>query len=131
MLRQVLAACVALGLIVLAYATGFPNVGGVLILSSLYVALLSVLRSGALSSSWLRGQSSFSIRYAMRLEFVKAMICAGIGVDGLAAFGVGRGYIGWSDLTAVVLLTWVMVWAAGTCLFLVRWFAAYLVARAP
>jgi hypothetical protein len=130
-LRQVLVAGVALGFIFLAYAKGFPNVGGVLILSTLYVALWSLLKSGAFSASWLQRQSSFSIKYAMRIEFAKAMICAGIGVDGLAAMIVGWRYLGGAEITDVVLLTWIMVWGAGSCLFLVRWFAACLVARAP
>jgi hypothetical protein len=128
-LRQVLAAGIAIGLVVLAYAMRFPNVGGILVLSTLYVAIWSLLKSGAFSASWLQRQSSFSIENAMLLEFAKAMICAGIGVDSLAAFRVSRGFVAWSDLTAVVLLTWVTVWAAGTCLFLVRWFAATLIAR--
>jgi hypothetical protein len=130
-LRQVLVAGVALGFIFLAYAKGFPNVGGVLILSTLYVALWLLLKSGAFSASWLQRQSSFSIKNAMRFEFAKAMICAGIGVDGLAAMLVGGLYFRGAELTTIVALTWIMAWGAGTCLFLVRWFAAYLVARAP
>jgi hypothetical protein len=122
-------ACVALGFVVLAYAMGFPNVGGVLTLSTLYVALWSLLKSGAFSTSWLQGQSLFSIGNAARLEFAKTMICAGIGVDGLAAMMVGYRSLGGAGLADIVLLTWIIVWAAAVCAFLARWLAAYLTAR--
>jgi hypothetical protein len=131
-LRQLLAACAAVGLIVLAFATGFPNVGGVLILSTLYVMVWSLLKSGALSTSWLQHLSPSSLKNASLIEFAKAMICAGLGVDGLAAMLMGWKYrmIGQNeDLRDIILLTWLLLWFAGIGLFLVRSFAAYLFAR--
>jgi hypothetical protein len=131
-LRQLLAICAAVGLIVLAFALGFPNVGGVLILSTLYVVVWTLLKSGALSTSWLQRLSPSSLKNASRIEFAKAMICAGIGVDGLAAMLIVWRYrmIGQNeDLRDIILLTWLLLWIAGIGLFLVRSYAAYLLAR--
>jgi hypothetical protein len=129
-LRQVPAVCVALGPVVLAYAMGFHAVGEALVLSGLCVALWSLLRSGALSALWLQRQSLLSIKNAARWEFAKAMICAAIGIDGLAAALEGERYTFWV-FSRTVLLAWIVVWVAIACLFLVRWFAAYLVSIRP
>jgi hypothetical protein len=88
-LRQIIAVCVAVGIIVLSYAMGFPNVGAVLILSGLYVAVLTFLRSGVFSTSWLGRHTSSSVKHAARLELAKAMVCAGIGLDGIEAVVFG------------------------------------------
>jgi hypothetical protein len=128
-LHQIIAVCLAIGLIVLSYAVGFPNVGAVLILSGLYVAVWMFLRSGVFSTSWLERHTSSSVKHAARLEFAKAMICAGIGIDGILALLWGRGYIPRNDLTNVVLITWLMLTVVGIGLFLTRWFAAYLMTR--
>jgi hypothetical protein len=128
-LRQIIAVCVAIGLIVLLYAVGFPNVGAVLILSGLYVAVLAFLRSGAFSTSWLQHHTSSSVKHAARVELAKAMICAGIGIDGIEALLLGRRYVPNNDLTNIVLITWLMLTVVGIGLFLVRWFAAYLLTK--
>jgi hypothetical protein len=116
-----------IGLVVLLYKLGFPNVGAVSILAGLYVLVLSLLRSGAFSTIWLERHTSRSARHAARFELAKALICAGIGVDGLAAFIVGWRYFPKNDLTDILLITWLLLVAIGVCLYLARSFAAYLV----
>jgi hypothetical protein len=108
------------------YAAGYPNVGGILLLSGLYVLVFALLHSGAFSTSWLQQQTSLSIKHAARFEFAKAMICGGIGIDGLEAFAAARGHVPDNELTNIILLTWLILWVVGVCLFLVRSFAAYL-----
>jgi hypothetical protein len=113
------------GLVGLLYKLGFPNIGAALALAGLYVVVLALLRSGVFSTSWLERHTGLSARYAARLELAKALICAGIGVDGFIAL-----IVGWSphnDLTGILLLTWLLLMTIGVCLFLVRSFAAYLV----
>src|SRR5258708_37109163 len=114
------------GLVVLLYKLGFPNVGAVTILAGLDVPVLSLLRSGAFSTTWLERHTSRSARHAARLELAKALICAGIGVDGLATFLVGWRYVPLNDLTDILVITWLLLVAVGVCLFLARSFAAYL-----
>ena len=50
------------GLVVLLYALGFPNVGAVCILAGLYVIVFSLLRSGAFSTTWLEPHTPLSAR---------------------------------------------------------------------
>ena len=40
--------------IAILYATGFPNIGGVLLLSGLLVSAIAFVKSGAISTSWLQ-----------------------------------------------------------------------------
>jgi hypothetical protein len=115
------------GLVVLLYALGFPNVGAACILAGLYVIVFSLLRSGAFSTTWLERHTPLSARRAMRLELAKALICAGIGVDGLFAFVHDWRYVPRNDLTDILLVTWLLLVVIGVCLFLARSFAAYLV----
>jgi len=116
-----------IGLVVLLYVFGFPNVAAVSMLAGLYVVVLSLLHSGAFSTSWLERHTPVSARRAMRLELAKALICAGVGVDGLIAFIVGWRHVPRNDLTDILLITWLLLMTVGVCLFLARSFAAYLV----
>jgi hypothetical protein len=115
------------GLVVFLFELGFPNVGALLALSGLYVVVFSLLRSGAFSTTWLERHTSLSARHASRVELAKALICAGIGVDGLRALLIDprRGLD--NGLADILILTWGLLLVVGVCLFLVRSFAAYLV----
>ena len=110
------------------YAAGFPSLGGALLLSGVLVFAFTVVKSGALSTSWLARETRGSIGNASRLELAKAFVCAALAVDAL--FGGVRviaRYRLWNhDLSLTVLLTTAGLLAIGAGLFLTRWFAGYL-----
>jgi hypothetical protein len=114
------------------YATGFPTAGGVLLLSGVLVFVVFVVKSGALSTSWLSRQTATSIRHAARFEFAKAMICGALAVDTLfgGARVVNRYRLWHDDVTVIVLVSVAGLFTIGAGLFLTRWFAAYLMSRA-
>lgn len=116
-----------IGLVVLLYVFGFPNVAAVSMLAGLYVVVFSFLRSGAFSTTWLERHTPLSARHAAVLELAKALICAGIGVDGLYVLLFGPRHNLDGDMTDILLITWLLLVVVGACLFLVRSFAAYLV----
>jgi hypothetical protein len=113
------------------YASGFPTVGGAFLLSSVLIFAIAVMKSGALSTAWLAGETRGTIENAARHELAKALICAALTVDVL--FGGAHlfdhlrlwGYhIAWmAILTAAGLL------AIAAGLFLTRWFAGHLFTR--
>jgi hypothetical protein len=117
---------VAIGLVILLDLFGLPNVAAAIMLAGLYVVVLSLLRSGAFSSSWLERHTSASARRAMRLELAKALICAGVGVDGLPLLFDTRHHAD-AGLSDVLILTWALLVVVGIGVFVVRAFAAYLV----
>jgi hypothetical protein len=128
---QALFVCDAIGVPLLFYAVGSPTLGGVLLLSSVLVLVVVVVKSGALATSWLGRHTITSIRHAARFEFAKAMICAALAVD--TVFGgvhvVNRYRLWRDDVTVIVLLTVAALFTIGAGLFLMRWFAAYLMSR--
>jgi len=128
---KVLAAGIAGAGITLLYRMKLTNLGGVLILSAIIVSLITFVRSGALSASWLSIRNRNSIIRLGHLELAKAFGCAGIGIDlfrGLSA-GIRHALLPAGPVTLVIALTVAVVSAMGAGLFLVRWFAAYLIVR--
>jgi hypothetical protein len=113
------------------YASGFPTAGGALLLSSVLVFAVAVVRSGALATYWLAGETRTTIENATRLELAKALICAALAVD--AFFGGARvldRYRLWHhEVSMTVLLTASGLLAIAAGLFLTRWFAGYLFTR--
>jgi hypothetical protein len=131
LIGKVIAAGIAGAGIALLYRSGLADIGGVLVLSAIIVSVITFVRSGALSASWLKHQDLSSITRLGHLELAKAFGCAGMGVDacrGLAA-GVVHGLIPRGMVTGAILLSVAVVAAMGAGLFLVRWFAAYLLVR--
>jgi len=63
------------------YASGFPTVGGALLLSSMLVFAIAVMKSGALSTDWLASESRGTIENATRHELAKALICTALAID--------------------------------------------------
>ena len=125
---KVLGLCLTVVGITLLYRLGFADFGGVMILSAIIVSVIALVRSGALSAAWLLSQSPQTIRNAARMEFAKAMICAGIGIDAFRALaaGVRQGALPAGVVTAAIVLCVAVLSAMGTGLFLTRAFAAYL-----
>jgi hypothetical protein len=131
LLGKVIAVCIAGAGITLLYRAGLADIGGVLVLSAIIVSVISFVRSGALSASWLRHRDPKSIIRLGDLELAKAFCSAGIGIDvfrGLVA-GVRGSVIPAGFVTSVLVLTVAVLSAMGAGLFLVRWFAAYLLIR--
>jgi hypothetical protein len=128
---KVLGACIAGFGIALLYRFGLADVGAVLTLSAIIVSLITFVRSGALSASWLKTRDRQSIIRARYWELAKAFGCAGIGVDLVRVLrdGISYRYMPSSALSAAILLTVAVVTAMGAGLFLTRWFAAYLFGR--
>lgn len=129
--RVTLFASIAVALPLTLYASGFPTVGGALLLSGVLVFAVAVMRSGALSTGWLAGRTRRTIENAARLELSKAWICAGLAIDVLfnGAHLLDR-YRVWNyDISLVVILTVVGLLAVAGGLFLTRWFAGYLFTR--
>jgi len=128
---KVLAACVAGVGIALLYRMGLADIGGVLILSAIIVSVITFVRSGALSVTWLRKENSHSIRNAARFELAKAFICGALGIDAvrLLRMGLERGVMDYTAVTVTLILTAAVVSAMGAGLYLTRAFAAYLFAR--
>jgi hypothetical protein len=73
----------AVALPVMFYAVGFPTVGGALMLSGVMVFAIAIVRSGALSASWLAGETRGTIADATRYELAKALTYAALAVDAL------------------------------------------------
>jgi len=113
------------------YAMGLPDVGGALFLSGLAGLIVKYARSGALSTSWLAPLNLVSIRRSANLELAKAFLCAGIGVDGVRVWVhfANRLPIPNTDVQVAVIIAFLLVTVIGTGLFLVRWFAAYLIVK--
>jgi hypothetical protein len=128
---QALFICDAFAVTLFFYAKGFPTLGGVLLLSGLLVFVVTLVKSGALSTSWLARQNRLSIGNAVWLELAKTGVCAGLAIDAL--FGGGRllAIFGlWRDnATIAALLSVAAFLAIGAGLFLTRAFAAYLLAE--
>jgi hypothetical protein len=117
--------------IALLYRSGLADIGGALVLSAIIVSVITFVRSGGLSASWLKHQDPRSIARLGDLELAKAFGCAGVGIDafrGLAA-AVVHGLIPRGMVTGAIILSVAVVAAMGAGLFLVRWFAAYLLIR--
>jgi hypothetical protein len=110
---------------------GLADIGGVLVLSAIIVSVISFVRSGSLSASWLKSRDRQSINRLGRLELAKAFVCAGFGIDLTRSLvsGVTHGILPMSLVTAAIILAVAVVCAMGAGLFLVRWFAAYLWVR--
>jgi hypothetical protein len=115
-------AFVAVVMIVLLYALGFPNVGAGLTLSGVLLIVISYVRSGQLSPSWLHMQDSISIIRSTNAELAKAFICAAVGTDIVVAMliGIRRGVIPETLIQAVLLAAVGLISAIGTGLFLLR-----------
>jgi hypothetical protein len=128
---KVLAVCIAGVGIALLYRLGLANIGGALILSAIIVSVITFVRSGALSVSWLRRENSHSIRNAARLELAKTFICGALGIDAvrLLRMGYEHGVMPATPVTVTLILTVAVLSAMGTGLYLTRAFAAYLCAR--
>jgi hypothetical protein len=89
---KVLAVCVAGVGIALLYRMGLADMGGAFILSAIIVSVITFVRSGALSVTWLRRENPHSIRNAARWELAKAFICAALGIDGVRLLRKGMEY---------------------------------------
>lgn len=121
----------AVALAMTLYAAHFPTLGGALLLSGVLVFAIAVVRSGALATSWLAGETRGTIGNVTLYELAKALTCAALAVDTL--FGGVRvldRYRLWSDgATVTLVLTVTGLLAIGAGIFLTRWFAGYLLTR--
>ena len=126
-----IAACVAGAGISVLYRMGLADIGGVLVLSAIIVSVITFVRSGALSASWLKSRDRQSINRLGHLALAKAFACAGFGIDMTRSLlsGVTHGILPMSLVTGAIILAVAVVCAMGAGLFLVRWFAAYLWVR--
>lgn len=112
------------------YASGFPTVGGALLLGGVLVFAVTVMKSGALSAAWLAGETPRAIENATWHELAKALICAALTIDVLfdGAHLLDRHRLWNHHISWMVILTAAgLVIAAG--LFLTRWFAGSLCTR--
>jgi len=102
---------------------GIPTLGAALMLSGVLVFVVAVVRSGALSPSWLQRESPRTIRNATRRELSWAFLCAGLAVDAL--FGGVRAMshvsYGRHDILLIVVLTVAASFVIGAGLFSTRW----------
>jgi hypothetical protein len=121
----------ALALPVIFYASGFPTVGGALLLSTVLIVGLAIIKSGALSISWISGETRGSIQNSTRHELAKAFICAALAVDVLSGGAqLLDHYRLWRhNISMTVLLTTTGLLAIAAGLYLTRWFAGYLSTR--
>jgi hypothetical protein len=128
---KVLAVCIAGVGIALLYRMGLADIGGALTLSAIIVSVITFVRSGALSVTWLRKENSHSIRNAARFELAKAFICGALGVDAvrLLRMGLERRVMPPTSVTFTLIVTVAVLSAMFTGLYLTRAFAAYLHAR--
>jgi hypothetical protein len=128
---KVLAVCIAGVGIALLYRLGLADIGGVLVLSAIIVSVITFVRSGALSVTWLRRENSHSIRNAARFELAKAFICGGLGIDAvrLVRMGLEHQVIHYTPVTVTLIVTVAVLSAMFTGLYATRAFAAYLLAR--
>ena len=128
---KVLAVCIAGFGIALLYRMGLADIGGVLALSAIIVSVITFVRSGGLSTTWLARENRHSIRNAARFELAKAFICGGLGIDAvkLLRMALESEVMPYNAITITVILTVAVVSAMGTGLYLTRAFAAYLFAR--
>jgi hypothetical protein len=113
------------------YASGFPTLGGALLLSSVLVFAIAVIKSGALSTTWLAGETWGTMENATWHELAKALICAALAIDVLfgGAHLMDR-YRLWSHhISWIVILTAAGLLAIAAGLFSTRWFAGYLLTR--
>jgi hypothetical protein len=120
---KVIAACVAGAGISVLYRMGLADIGGVLVLSAIIVSVITFVRSGALSASWLKSRDRQSINRLGHLELAKAFACAGFGIDVVRSF---VSILPMSLVSGAIILAVAVVCAMGAGLFFVRWFAAYL-----
>jgi hypothetical protein len=113
------------------YASGLPTVGGALLLSSVMVFAIAVMKSGALSTAWLVGETRGTIENATWYELAKALICAALAIDALfgGAHLVDRYRLWHHHISWMVILTSAGLMAIAAGLFLTRWFAGYLFTR--
>jgi hypothetical protein len=113
------------------YASGFPTVGGALLLSSVLVFAVMVMKSGALSAAWLAGETRGTIENATWHELAKALICAALTIDVLfdGAHLLDRHPLWNHHISWIVILTAAGLLAIAAGLFLTRWFAGYLCSR--
>jgi hypothetical protein len=129
--HQALFVAGAIALPVLFHIAGYPTLSAVLMLSSVLVFVAAVVRSGALSPSWLQWESPRTIKHASRRELSCAFLCAGLAVDAL--FGGVRAMshvsYGRHDILLIVVLTVAALLVIGAGLFLTRWFAGYLLSK--
>jgi hypothetical protein len=128
---KVLAVCIAGAGIALLYRMGLADIGGALILSAIIVSVITFVRSGALSVTWLRRENSHSIRNAARWELAKAFICAALGIDAvrLVRMGLEHEVMRYTAVTITLIITVAVLSAMFTGLYVTRSFAAYLLAR--
>lgn len=128
---KVLAVCIAGVGIALLYRMGLADIGGALILSAIIVSVITFVRSGALSVTWLRREDSHSIRNAARFELAKAFICAGLGIDAvrLLRMGLEHEVMHYTVVTVTLIITVAVLSAMFTGLYVTRAFAAYLFTR--
>jgi hypothetical protein len=108
-----------------------PTVGGALLLSSVMIFAIAVMKSGALSTAWLAGETRGTIEKATWYELAKALICAALAID--AFFGgvhlADRYRLWYQHISWMVILTVAGLMALAAGLFLTRWFAGYLFTR--
>ena len=113
---KVLAICIAGVGIALLYRMGLADIGGELILSAIIVSVITFVRSGGLSTTWLARQNSHSVRNAARFELAKAFVCGGLGIDGvrLVRMGLEHEVMHYTAVTVTLILTVAVLSAMGT-----------------
>jgi hypothetical protein len=128
---KVVAACIAGAGVALLYRMRLTDIGGVLVLSAIIISVITFLRSGALSAAWLKHRDPNSIIRLGHFELAKAFASAGIGIDLFRSLvaAVRHGLIPRGAVTGAILLSVAVIAAMGAGLFLVRWFAAYVLVR--
>jgi hypothetical protein len=131
LIGKVAAVCIAAIGISLLYRMGLADIGGAMLLSAIIVSVITFVRSGALSVTWLHKENSHSIRNAARFELAKAFICGALGVDAvrLLRMALEHGVMPYTVVTVTLILSVAVVSAMGTGLYLTRAFAAYLFVR--
>jgi hypothetical protein len=125
---------VAAGVIAFIYWMGLLDVGGALVLSGLLVLLIWYVRTGALAPVSLQRRHFTTLRNCARWEFSKAMICAGAGLDIVRLVFIANDHLfilNYSVVSEAAVVTLAAVWLIGTCMFVVRSFAAYLLSLRP
>jgi hypothetical protein len=111
---------------ILLYVAGDPTVGAVLMLSSVLVLVTAILKSGALSPSWLQRESfeDDSDRGPIRA-------CVGVPMPGLAVDALFGGVLAMRrtpdprHVVLIVILTVAAFLVIGAGLFSTRWFAVF------
>jgi hypothetical protein len=117
--------------VALLYRFGFADIGGVLVLSAVLVSVITFVRSGGLSASWLLVRDRQTLVRLGFLELAKSFVCAGVGIDAVRILvaAVGNALIPANVVSSSLVLTVAVVCAMGAGLFLTRAFAAHIYLR--